>query len=124
MKGRLNRALWTLVMIQVIALFAVLFLAYSAGANSGGLSIGNFGSLPRSSGYGLWGAFVICLAVAALTSFRIPNRAPAPVKHRTCFPARLAHGEFRVKADLNSADVFGYIAGKLNRAAQDSSRAM
>ena len=124
MKGRLNRALWTLVMIQVIALFAVLFLAYSAGANSGGLSIGNFGSLPRSSGYGLWGAFVICLAVAALTILKIGNRVLAPVKHLSDFSERLAHGDFRAKADVDSGDDFGYIAENLNRAAQDSSRAM
>ena len=110
--------------LPLIALFAVLFLAYSAGANSGGLSIGNFGSLPRSSGYGLWGAFVICLAVAALTIFKIGNRVLAPVKHLSDFSERLAHGDFRAKADVDSGDDFGYIAENLNRAAQDSSRAM
>jgi twitching motility protein PilJ len=124
MKGRLNRALWSLVAIHVVALFAVLFLAYNAGANSGGLSIGNFGSLPRSSGYALLGAFVICLVAAALTVFKIGNRVLAPVKHLADFSERLSQGDFRAKADVDSADDFGYIAENLNRAAEQSSRAM
>ena len=123
MKGRLNRALWVLVAFQAIALFAVLFLAYSAGANSGGLSIGNFGSLPRTSGYALLGAFVICLATASFTIFKINNRVMAPVKHLADFSERLSQGNFRAKAEVESADDFGYIAENLNRAAEESSRA-
>src|SRR5215469_95307 len=124
MKGRLSRALWLLVMILSISLFAVLYLAYSAGANSGGLSIGNFTSLPRSSGYGLLSAFVICLAAIALAVFRIGNRVLAPVKHLADFSERLSQGDFRAKVSVDSADDFGYIAENLNRAAAESSRAM
>jgi len=41
MKGRLNQAIWTLSMINAVALFTVLYLAYSAGAHANGLGIGD-----------------------------------------------------------------------------------
>jgi methyl-accepting chemotaxis protein len=124
MKGRLNRALWTLVVCQVAALFTVLFMAYSAGANSGGLSIGNFGSLPRNSGYALLGSFVVCMAAAAFAVFKINNSVVVPVRRLADFSERLSQGDFRAKANVDSADDFGYIAENLNRAAEESSRAM
>ena len=124
MKGRLNRALWVLVVFQIVALFAVLFLAYSAGRNSGGLSIGNFGSLPQHAGYALWAAFAICLVAAVITIFKIANGVIAPVHHLAQFSERLSQGDFRAKAEVHSADDFGYIAENLNRAAEESSRAM
>jgi methyl-accepting chemotaxis protein len=126
MKGRLNRALWTFVMIQVVALFVVMFLAYDAGSGSvpGGISIGNFGSLPRSSGYSLLIAFVICLAASAFAVFKINNGIMVPVKRLSDFSERLSQGDFRAKASVESVDDFGYIAENLNRAAEESSRAM
>jgi twitching motility protein PilJ len=126
MKGRLNRALWTFVMIQVVALFAVMFLAYDAGSGSvpGGISIGNFGSLPRSSGYSLLAAFVICMAASAFAVFKINNGIMVPVKRLSDFSERLSQGDFRAKASVESVDDFGYIAENLNRAAEESSRAM
>src|SRR5262249_19034228 len=124
MKGRLNRALWALVVFQIVALFAVLFLAYSAGRNANGLSIGNFGSLPQASGIPLWAAFGICLVTSVIMIFKIANGVIAPVNHLTQFSERLSQGDFRAKADVHSADDFGYIAENLNRAAQESSRAM
>jgi len=36
MKGRLNQAIWTLGTVNAIALFVVLYLAYSAGASANG----------------------------------------------------------------------------------------
>jgi len=41
MKGRLNKAMWTLGTINAIALLAVLYFAYSAGASANGLGIGD-----------------------------------------------------------------------------------
>src|SRR5579863_9304426 len=113
MKGRLNQALWTMVIFQVVALFVVLFLAYSAGENSGGLSIGNFGSLSRSSGFALLASFVICLGTAAYTVFKINNRIMVPVKHLSDYSERLSQGNFRAKATVDSPDDFGYIAENL-----------
>jgi methyl-accepting chemotaxis protein len=124
MKGRLNRALWVLVVCQIVALFAVLFLAYSAGRSSGGLSIANFGSLPQGSGIPLWAAFGICLVAAVFTIFKIANGVIAPVQHLAEFSEQLSQGDFRTKAEVQSADDFGYIAENLNRAAEKSSRAM
>lgn len=47
MKGRLNSALWAMVIGDVVALFMVLWLAYSAG-EQGKLPITDFGGLGRA----------------------------------------------------------------------------
>ena len=49
MKGRLNSTLWLMVTIDVVALFVVLWLAYSAG-EQGKLPITDFGGLGQGSG--------------------------------------------------------------------------
>ena len=46
MKGRLNQAIWTLGTINAIALFAVLYLAYEAGAHANGLGMADVMSAP------------------------------------------------------------------------------
>ena len=85
MKGRLNKALLTLVTVQFIALFVVLFLAYYAGAGSNGQSLGNFGSLPGPAGIKLLFAVVLCLGAGLVTWFMLSNRVMAPVKHLADF---------------------------------------
>jgi len=124
MKGRLNKALLTLVTVQFIALFVVLFLAYYAGAGSNGQSLGNFGSLPGPAGIKLLFAVVLCLGAGLVTWFMLSNRVMGPVKHLADFSEKLSQGDFRAKADLDSHDDFGFIVENLNRAAEQSSRAM
>jgi len=50
MKSRLSSyPIWTLVIANGVVLFAVLLLAYSAGRQSGGASIFDFGALPSGA---------------------------------------------------------------------------
>ena len=49
MKSRLSSKIWTLVLANTVVLFAVLGFAYSAGRQSGGASILDFGALPAGA---------------------------------------------------------------------------
>jgi len=121
MKGRLNKALWLLIMFDVAALFAVLLFAFYGGAQVGtGASITDLNRLNIR----VFVAFVICLGASLVTWIAIANRVVAPVKQLTDFSDRLAHGDFRTKISIESADDFSLIADNLNRAAESSSRAM
>ena len=124
MKGRLNKALLWVVALLFAALFAVLYFAYNAGVSSQGHPLSDFGGLPGRSGMSLLFAFVICLAAGVVLWFVLSNRVMAPVRALVEFSERLSHGDFRTKANVDSADDFGLIAEHLNRAAESSSRAM
>src|SRR5262249_58781045 len=117
MKGRLNSTLWTMVIVDVVALFVVLWLAYSAG-EQGRLPITDFGGLGQGSGLKLLFAFVIAAGVAAYTYVTINNRVLIPVKRLADFSERFAQGDYRTRATVDSADDFGFIAEQLNRAAE------
>ena len=54
----------------------------------------------------------------------IGNRVLVPVKRLSDFAERFAQGDYRTRATVDSADDFGFIAEKLNRAADSSSRAV
>ena len=62
MKSRLSSTIWTLVLANAAVLFAVLGFGYSAGRQSGGASLFDFGALPAGSS----GSALIALALAAL----------------------------------------------------------
>jgi len=124
MKGRLNSTLWTMVFVDVVALFMVLLLAYSAGANSGGLGISDFGALGRGAGIKLLFAFFIAAVAGLWTFITIANRVLAPVKRLSDFAERFSQGDYRARVAVESADDFGFIAENLNRAAESSSRAI
>jgi twitching motility protein PilJ len=126
MKGRLNSTVISVVVVDFIALFTVFYIAYDAGRFSPGagiLALGG-GNQSQATEYRLLFGFVICLAASFFTWFRLTNRVLAPVHKLAEFSERLARGEFRAKADVESVDDFGYIAENLNRAAEQSSRAV
>jgi twitching motility protein PilJ len=123
MKGRLNSTLWRIILVDVVASFAVLFLAYSAGQNAH-VSIANFGSLPGSEGIKLLVAFVLCLGAGTYTLFTLDNRVLGPVKHLTDFAEKLSQGDYRARAAIDAKDDFGFIAEHLNDAAETAGRAM
>ena len=52
MKSRLSSKIWTLVLVNSVVLLAVLGFAYSAGRQSGGASIFDFGALEGRSHFG------------------------------------------------------------------------
>lgn len=121
MKGRLNRALWLLILFDITALAAVLLLAFY-----GGQKAHTAAGLTDLSGLNLsvWAAVMVCVATSVVNWIAISNKVLAPVKQLSDFSDRLAHGDFRAKAELDSADDFALIAENLNRAAEQSSRAM
>src|SRR5205823_4524582 len=126
MKGRLNKALLMMIGVLFVALFAVLYFAYNAGAASGpnGRPLSDFGSLPGHAGLSLLGAIVVCLGAGFLVWFVLSSRVMTPVKALADFSERFSSGDYRSKANVDSADDFGLIAEHLNRAAEHSSRAM
>jgi twitching motility protein PilJ len=121
MKGRLNRALWLLILFDVTALAAVLLLAFY-----GGQRAHTAAGLTDLSGLNVyvWAAVMVCVAASVVNWIAIANKVLAPIKQLSDFSERLAHGDFRAKAELDSADDFALIAENLNRAAEQSSRAM
>jgi twitching motility protein PilJ len=121
MKGRLNRALWLLILFDVTALIAVLLLAFY-----GGQKAHTAAGLTDLSGLNIYifAAVMVSLGASLVNWIAISNRVIGPVKHLADFSDRLAHGDFRAKAEVDSADDFGLIADNLNRAAEQSSRAM
>jgi len=84
MKGRLNSTLWTMVTIDVVALFVVLWLAYTAG-EQGKIPITDFGELPQGSGLKLLFAFIVAAGAGLWTFITIGNRVLIPVKRLSDF---------------------------------------
>jgi len=124
MKGRLSSTLTMLAIGNALALIVVLVLAYSAGRTSGGLSIlDSFGVTGDTPMKMLGAILVVCLAVVAVF-WVIGSRITKPVKELTDFSERLANGDYRAKADVESADDFAFIAENLNRTADKVSRAV
>lgn len=124
MKGRLNSTILLLVALNALALFAVLGLAYGAGARSGGLSILEFGQLSGAAGMELLGAFVIASGIALLLWIMLTGRVSKPVKELTDFSERLANGDYRARAEVDSTDDFGVIAENFSRASEKLSKAV
>jgi len=121
MKGRLNSALWLLVAFDVAAFFAVLLLAFY-----GGQRAHTAAGITDLSGLNpqVLAAFLVCLAASAVTWVVVGNRVVAPVQKLVSFAERFSQGDYRVRAVVESSDDFGFIAENLNRAAENSSRAV
>jgi methyl-accepting chemotaxis protein len=124
MKGRLGSTIWMLVGINVIALLGVLFLAYNAGKDSGGLPIASAFSAPGSTPMFLLIAGVVALAVSVLLLVMLGNRVLKPVKEIAEFSEKLASGDYKVKAEIDSQDDFGFIAENFNLTAEKAGRAV
>jgi hypothetical protein len=92
MKSRLSSTIWTLVLLNGVALFAVLGLAYSAGRQSGGVSIFDFGSLPSGASGAVLLAIVLALGTAVLLAWRLGSGLLAPVQELAEFSERFAAG--------------------------------
>jgi twitching motility protein PilJ len=123
MKGRLNRTLWGVVIMDTVALLTVFFLAYSAGTIAK-VPISNITHLPDGADTKVLVALVICLGAAFVTFNVIGNRVLLPVKQLRDFAERYGQGDYRARASVESNDDFGFIAEHLNRAAESSSRAI
>ena len=71
MKSRLSSTIWTLVLMNGVILFAVLGLAYSAGRQSGGASLFDFGALPSGASSSVILALVLALGMAVFLAWRL-----------------------------------------------------
>jgi methyl-accepting chemotaxis protein len=123
MKGRLNRTLWVVVIVDAVALFTVFFMAYNAGTVAK-IPISNITHLPDGADLLVLFALVICIGAAFLTFTVIGNKVLQPVKQLSDFAERYGQGDYRARASIESEDDFGFIAENLNRAAETSSRAI
>jgi twitching motility protein PilJ len=117
MKARLSSTIWLLVLWIGLALFGVLGLAYHAGKNSGGLALSDAGSLPAAASEPLLVAFVLAVAAAISVMFVMGKRVLRPLGELATFSERLAAGDARARAEISSADEFGFIAENCNRSA-------
>src|SRR2546425_9252597 len=119
MKSRLSSTIWTLVFLNGLVLFAVLTLAFSAGKKAGEASLFDFGS-PAG------GTVILAIVLAAGTALILAWRFGAllgPLRALAEFSERLAAGDPRARADVNTNDELGYIAENLNRAVAKVSKA-
>ncbi len=124
MKGRLNSTLlWRVIILDAAALFAVLILAYSAGAGAK-VPISNVLSINGSSGIMMLLASCIAAGASLVTLFTIDNRVLTPMKNLADFADRFSEGDYRARAAVESPDDFGLLAEQLNRAAENASRAI
>ena len=117
MKGRLGSTIWTVAMLNIAALALVLVLAYGAGAH-GGVSLLDFGQMSTAAfGRLLSAAFIALLAVLVGMSL-LSRRVLKPVEKLADFSEKLAAGDYYAKAEIDSADDFGFIADNLNRSSE------
>jgi twitching motility protein PilJ len=124
MKGRLGSIIWILLGINAVVLLGVLLLAYNAGKDSGGLPIASAFSAPGSTPMFLLIAGVLVLAVSVLLVVMLGNRVLKPVREIAEFSEKLASGDYKIKAEIDSHDDFGFIAENFNVTAEKAGRAV
>jgi len=123
MKGRLNSTIWTIVVLNLVAFAAVLVLAYAAGAH-GGVSMLDFGQMSSGAFARLaTAAFIVLLAVVMNIAW-LGSAVVKPVQKLSDYSEKLAAGDYRSKAEIESSDDFGYIAENLNRSMEKAARAV
>src|SRR5258708_9962967 len=96
MKGRLNTAIWTLSTINAIALFVVLYLAYSAGAHANGLGIVDAltGSAPGKSPLLIFLGLFVSVAMSIVLLIALGNKVSKPVSELVIYSHKFAAGEY------------------------------
>jgi len=115
MKSRLSSTIWTLVILNGVALFTVLALAYSAGRQaSGGAALEPGGLIVPA---------IVALGMSIVLAWRLGGSILSPLNELAEFSERLAAGDAKARADVTSNDEFGHIAENLNRAVAKVSKA-
>ncbi len=117
MKSRLSSTVWTLVFVNGLALFVVIGLAFHAGREAGAdKSILDFASLPSGASGAVILSVLLSLAVGGFLAWRLGSSVVTPVQQLAEFSERLAAGDARARAELQSDNELGYISENLNRA--------
>src|SRR4029077_21150147 len=115
MKSRLSSTIWTLVLVNGLVLFGVLWLAYGAGRQSNGGSMLDFGSLPSGSSGSVLFALFLVLGSIFFLAWRLNSTFVSPVQVLAQFSERFAAGDSKARAEVSANDELGYIAENLNR---------
>jgi twitching motility protein PilJ len=121
MKGRLSSTIWILVLANLVAMGAVLWLGYSAGAWARVPLIDAFGA-STEAGYRLLGALLVVVVSVGALFLVLGNRVVKPVKEFADFSEKVVNGDYRARADVDSADDFGLIAENFNRSSEKVSK--
>jgi len=126
MKGRLNTAIWTLGVMNAIALFAVLYLAYSAGMHANGLGIADAlsGSAPGRSPLLIFIGVFICVAMSIVLLLVLGNKVVKPVSELVDYSQKVAGGDYHSRPQIDSSDDFGLIAENFTRSSDRINRAV
>src|SRR6266404_5160674 len=119
MKSRLSSTIWTLVLLNALAGSFVLWLAFNAGKKAGEASFFDFGS---PAGLSVLFAIALSVVIWGILAWRF-GALLAPVQALAEFSERLAAGDPRARAEVQSNDELGYIAENLNRAVAKVSKA-
>src|SRR3954464_3039319 len=121
MKGRLSSTIWMLAIANAVAFLGVIWLAYVAGWKSQSSILDAF----HNNGAGFFlGAVVGGIAMAFIVVTVLANRVIAPVKQLTDFSEKLAAGDYKAKAEVDSQDDFLLIAENFNATSEKVSRAV
>ena len=124
MKGRLSTTIWMLVLFNVIALFLVLVLAYSAGSRSGGAPMSDIGALLHNAGTQVMMTMLVMAGITLLLATLLSNRVLKPVNDLVNFSERFAAGDYKAIPVVDSADDFGLLAANLKSASERAGRAI
>jgi twitching motility protein PilJ len=124
MKGRLNSTILTLVVVNFLALLAVLGLAYVAGEKSGGLRLLDAFSAQAPTPILMFAAILIAVCMAAGLYLRLTSKVSAPVKELADFAEKFGNGDYQARMAIDADDDFGFIAANLNRASEKVSKAV
>jgi len=121
MKGRLNSTIWMLIGANCVAMIAVLWLGYSAGAWARVPMLDAWG-VSTEAGYRLLaGGLVIVLSLAGLFHVTV-NQVATPVKELTDFSERMVSGDYRARANVDADDDFARMAENFNRSAEKAAK--
>jgi twitching motility protein PilJ len=118
MEGRLKTTIRTLTWAGVVALFAVLFLAYHAGLKSDGHSITDVGALPTESVFPLAMALLLSAGVSFALIKILGGRIVGPVGQIAEYSQKVAAGDPRAHVQLDAEDEFALIIENFRRATQ------
>src|SRR5215475_7958952 len=113
MKSRLSGTIWMLIGLNAAAYAAAIWFAFSAGKQVGG---------GATESMGLFISIGVAVIASIILAWRLGGMV-TPVHQLAEFSERLAAGDPRARADVQSNDDFGYIAENLNRAVAKVSKA-
>jgi len=113
-----------LIGINFVAMAIVLGLGYAAGAWAKGLPFFDAFGGSSEAGMRLLGAIAVLVGACVIIVMTLSSKVLTPVKELTEFSERLAAGDYRAKADVDSNNDFDLVAENLNRTAEKVSKAV